>query len=166
MGVERRVSFQTEEEYHKLLRQKSYHYFTNPTFSKKALYFLVASYVAIVSFLSLAQPFLDLCDKDAPRTDLDFSNPGYDQRICVRTRSPKLLYLTPEECSFGRRIVIAGCLGGMVGWERRNADRPAGIRTMSLVSLGSCLFAICSSFAFIEGPMEWDGSRVAGKLPL
>ena len=95
--------------------------------------------------------------------DLGFENPGYDTRECYRTRTVYLLYLTPEEISFGRRIVVATVLGGVIGWERRSADRPAGIRTMSLVSLGACLFSICSAFAFLDGPMNWDGSRVAGK---
>ena len=56
-------------------------------------------------------------------------------------------------------------LGGLIGWERREADRPAGIRTMSLVSLGSCLFTINSAFAFIGGPMEWDASRISAAIP-
>jgi hypothetical protein len=62
--------------------------------------------------------------------------------------------------------VIAAFLGGLIGWERRSADRPAGIRTMSLVSLGACLFSICSAFAFIQGPMNWDGSRELNELSL
>jgi len=44
-------------------------------------------------------------------------------------------------------------------------NSPAGIRTMSLVSLGSCLFTINSSFAFLNGPMSWDASRVAAAIP-
>ena len=52
-----------------------------------------------------------------------------------------------------------------MGWERREADRPAGIRTMSLVSLGACLFSINSMFSFVDGPMEWDASRVAAAIP-
>lgn len=36
---------------------------------------------------------------------------------------------------------------------------------MSLVSLGSCLFTINSSFAFLNGPMTWDASRVAAAIP-
>ncbi len=118
--------------------------------------------------LSILQPFLfDICDEKNGGAALhkNFENPNYDQRLCTRTRAPSLLYLTPEECSFGRRIVISALLGGLIGWERRNADRPAGIRTMSLVSLGACLFSICSAFAFIEGPMNWDGSRVAAAIP-
>jgi putative Mg2+ transporter-C (MgtC) family protein len=36
---------------------------------------------------------------------------------------------------------------------------------MSLVSLGSCLFTITSTFAFLNGPMAWDASRVAAAIP-
>lgn len=53
----------------------------------------------------------------------------------------------------------------VIGWERRQADRPAGIRTMALVSLGSCLFSICSAYAFWDGPMAWDASRVSAAIP-
>jgi hypothetical protein len=139
---------------------RRYRYFTQFTWSKGFLYLLSLLYVFIVTILSILQPFfLDVCKEHAETLDLNFENPGYDQRICKRTRARALLYLTPEECGFGRRIIIAAFLGGLIGWERRNADRPAGIRTMSLVSLGACLFSICSAFAFLEGPMNWDGSR-------
>jgi putative Mg2+ transporter-C (MgtC) family protein len=61
--------------------------------------------------------------------------------------------------------VTACVFGSVIGWERRAPDRPAGIRTMSLVSLGSCLFTLCSTFAFASGPMEWDAARVAAAIP-
>ncbi len=48
---------------------------------------------------------------------------------------------------------MAVFLGSLIGYERRSGDRPAGIRTMSLVSLGSALFTINSTFAFLAGPM-------------
>jgi hypothetical protein len=141
-------------------------YFTEFTFLKACLYILCLLYVSVVSTLSILQPFLfDICKGEQESLHLDFENPKYDQRLCSRRRNIHLAYLTPEECSFGRRIVIAALLGGLIGWERRSADRPAGIRTMSLVSLGACLFSICSAFAFIEGPMNWDGSRVAAAIP-
>ena len=141
-------------------------YFTEYTLGKVILYALALLYVSVVTALSILQPlFFDICKHETAVTGLDFENPGYDQRLCTRTRAAALLYLTPEECSFGRRIVISAVFGGLIGWERRSADRPAGIRTMSLVSLGSCLFSICSAYAFIEGPMNWDGSRVAAAIP-
>ena len=87
------------------------------------------------------------------------------EKECHHRRSKWLLFLTPEECTFGRRIVFAAVFGALIGWERRQADRPAGIRTMSLVSLGSCLFSICGTFAFIDGPMGWDASRISAAVP-
>jgi len=60
---------------------------------------------------------------------------------------------------------MAVFLGSLIGYERRSGDRPAGIRTMSLVSLGSALFTINSTFAFLAGPMAWDASRVSAAIP-
>lgn len=145
------------------MRQK---FFTEFTFFKGLLYLFAIAYVSIYSTLSLFQPFFfDAC-KDIPaHANRDFENPGYDERDCYHARTKYLLFLSPEECSFARRIIIAAILGGLIGWERRSADRPAGIRTMSLVSLGACLFSITSAFAFLDGPMNWDGSRVAAAIP-
>ena len=84
---------------------------------------------------------------------------------CNRIRFWQLAGLTKLECSFARRLVMAVVLGGVIGWERREADRPAGIRTMALVSLASCLFTIGSAFAFRDGPQEWDASRISAAIP-
>ena len=142
-------------------------FFTEFTCFKGLLYLFAILYVSIYSILSLLQPFFFNACKDAAPNNVDrgFENPGYDQRDCYHARTKYLLFLSPEECSFARRIIIAAVLGGLIGWERRSADRPAGIRTMSLVSLGACLFAITSAFAFLDGPMNWDGSRVAAAIP-
>lgn len=37
--------------------------------------------------------------------------------------------------------------------------------TMALVSLGSALFTINSTFGFLNGPMSWDSSRVSAAIP-
>lgn len=141
-------------------------FFTEFTCFKGLLYLFAMMYVSIYSILSLLQPFIFNACKHAPdHEDHGFENPGYDQRDCYHARTKYLLFLSPEECSFARRIIIAAILGGLIGWERRSADRPAGIRTMSLVSLGACLFSITSAFAFLDGPMNWDGSRVAASVP-
>ncbi|MDP6107831.1 MAG: MgtC/SapB family protein, partial [Candidatus Brocadiia bacterium] len=44
--------------------------------------------------------------------------------------------------------------------ERRQADKPAGVRTMSLVALGAALFTIISIFGFDTG----DKGRVAAQI--
>lgn len=50
-----------------------------------------------------------------------------------------------------RRIVMSIIMGSIIGFERRRADRPAGIRTMAMVCLGACVFTLTSMFAFVDG---------------
>ena len=38
------------------------------------------------------------------------------------------------------RIIMAEVLGGVIGSERGRMNRPAGMRTYMLVSIGSCSF--------------------------
>jgi putative Mg2+ transporter-C (MgtC) family protein len=40
------------------------------------------------------------------------------------------------------RLVLAAFAGGLVGYERSGSKKPAGIRTLMIVSLGSALFVI------------------------
>ena len=122
-------------------------------------------YVVSVSAVVTLQPFISLPSCTDVSTSVEYANPAYVDIICRRTRFACLLFLTPDECDFGRRLVAAVVLGGCIGWERRQADRPAGIRTMALVALGSSLFTICSAYAFISGPMEWDASRISAAIP-
>jgi putative Mg2+ transporter-C (MgtC) family protein len=139
-------------------------YFTELTVTKALLYAFAAIYVISVAVVSIIQPWLSLpCDN--PGKTLEFANPAYDGTRCPHIRHAILLWMSPEECSFARRLLASVLLGGIIGWERRQADRPAGIRTMSLVSLGSCFFTINSTFAFINGPMAWDASRVSAAIP-
>merc|ERR1712216_285610 len=56
-------------------------------------------------------------------------------------------------------------LGAFIGYERRAPDRPAGVRTMSIVCVGACLFTIAGTYAFVDGPQEWDMSRISAAIP-
>jgi len=49
------------------------------------------------------------------------------------------------------RIVIAAVAGGIIGFERKKVNKPAGIRTLMLVSVGAALFTIISVHAFTDG---------------
>lgn len=40
------------------------------------------------------------------------------------------------------RLVSALAVGAIIGWERETKDKPAGLRTNMLVSLGSALFVL------------------------
>jgi len=66
-----------------------------------------------------------------------YDNPDYNSHPCHIIRIPSLFYLTLEECDLSRRMVASIIFGGFIGYERRASDRPAGIRTMALVALGS-----------------------------
>lgn len=63
------------------------------------------------------------------------------------------------------RLVLAGLLGGLVGFERERHNRPAGLRTHILVCLGSALVMIVSvaGFSGALGP-QGDQARVAAQV--
>jgi putative Mg2+ transporter-C (MgtC) family protein len=59
------------------------------------------------------------------------------------------------------RLVIAVLLGGIIGYERERAAKPAGVRTHGMVSLGAALFAVISLYGFGE---RGDPARVAAQI--
>ena len=58
------------------------------------------------------------------------------------------------------RLVAAGTLGAIIGYERDLRGKVAGVRTHLLVALGACLFRIISPYGF-EGADRFDAARVA-----
>lgn len=46
------------------------------------------------------------------------------------------------------RLLLAGILGGVIGYERQHTNRPAGFRTHILVCIGSALVMVTSEFIF------------------
>ncbi|CAJ1949326.1 unnamed protein product [Cylindrotheca closterium] len=143
---------------------KTRSYFSELTWFKVALYTIAVVYFTLGNIVAFAEPFLDTpCEE--PKPELDFPNVAYAGHLCRHVRYKVLLGLNREECIWARRLFVAVMLGALIGWERRQGDRPAGIRTMSMVSLGSCLFTINSTYAFLDGPMTWDSSRVSAAIP-
>src|SRR5436305_7081436 len=51
------------------------------------------------------------------------------------------------------RLAVAALLGGAIGLERELRERGAGLRTHTVVCVGSALFTLVSAYAFV-------GSRV------
>lgn len=45
------------------------------------------------------------------------------------------------------RIILAAVAGGVIGWNRHLAGKPAGLRTHMLVSTGTALFAVIALVA-------------------
>jgi hypothetical protein len=141
-------------------------YFTEFSAIKGLLYGLVLLFYLSLSVVAIIEPWLSPSEcYEAVDTTLKFENVMYIYNPCLHTRVRYLLWLTPKECEFCRRLIASVLCGAVIGWERREADRPAGIRTMALVSLGSALFTIDSAYAFLQGPMAWDASRIAAAIP-
>ena len=55
------------------------------------------------------------------------------------------------------RVVVAALLGGIIGWEREQKGRAAGLKTHILVAVGSALFVLAPYLAGIDGG---DNTRV------
>ena len=77
----------------------------------------------------------------------------------------------PSEGELALRILLATVLGLIVGIEREIRDRPAGMRTHAMVSLGACLFAVISAYGFGEfettrsqSNIQVDVTRVASNI--
>ena len=63
---------------------------------------------------------------------------------------------TPE-FQMGLRIISAGALAFILGFEREITNKYAGLRTHILVSLGACIFTLISIYGF---PTFADGDNV------
>ncbi|HEX6548869.1 MAG TPA: MgtC/SapB family protein [Candidatus Dormibacteraeota bacterium] len=57
------------------------------------------------------------------------------------------------------RLLVAILLGAVIGFEREFTRHPAGLRTMSAVCLGSCLFTVAGTL-----PLHTDPTRVAAQV--
>lgn len=95
-----------------------------------------------------------------------YTNPDYNYHPCYKYRTPHLLYLHLQEVEFAQRMLFSLLLGGIIGFERRASERPAGIRTMCMVCLGSCFFSMTSQLAFRSSTMGWDAARVVSLFHL
>ena len=67
---------------------------------------------------------------------------------------------TKAEIDICIRLVVASLGGAAVGLERSSSDRPAGVRTMALVSLGAAAFTICSMYGFLSVASDAMGTKV------
>lgn len=73
-----------------------------------------------------------------------------------------------NELHISLRLLLAVLLGGLVGFEREHSNHAAGLRTHSMVSLGSCLFMLLSIYGFSDFVNEYnvrvDPARLAAAV--
>lgn len=65
------------------------------------------------------------------------------------------------------RLLMASFIGGLVGIEREASNRPAGLRTHVLVTVGSALIMLVSKYGFLdvmELGLESDPARLAAQV--
>lgn len=72
----------------------------------------------------------------------------------------------PEEIVEVLRLISSAFLGGVIGLERQQRHKSAGLRTHILVSLGSCLVMIISYkiYAGVQGLTNADPARLAAQV--
>ncbi|KAL3791273.1 LOW QUALITY PROTEIN: hypothetical protein HJC23_000890, partial [Cyclotella cryptica] len=129
-------------------------------------YTCLAVYTVTILFgRSFLPPQNDWCPYTTDTNVAKYGNPDYNHHPCQTYRTPHLLYLHLQEVEFAQRILCSLLLGGVIGFERRASERPAGIRTMSMVCLGSCFFSMTSQLALKSSTMGWDAARVAAAVP-
>lgn len=61
------------------------------------------------------------------------------------------------------RILFAGLLGAAIGFERKNRNKLAGVRTHAIVALGAALMMVVSKYGFSDVD-KFDASRVASQI--
>ncbi len=67
------------------------------------------------------------------------------------------------------RIIVAGICGIVIGYERKNRAKEAGLRTHCIVACASALMMILSKYGFtdlvdFDGINRADGSRIASQV--
>lgn len=63
------------------------------------------------------------------------------------------------------KLLLSAFLGGLIGLEREMHEKPAGVRTQALISLGSALFMIISiHMAQSFGAKAADPGRIAAQV--
>jgi putative Mg2+ transporter-C (MgtC) family protein len=66
----------------------------------------------------------------------------------------------PQHVELVLRLLLAAILGSVIGAQREWWGRPAGLRTLGLISLGAALFAVVSKYGFPGGDPSFIAAGV------
>lgn len=77
-------------------------------------------------------------------------------------------YIVWKQLEFILRIMLAGLCGAIIGYERKNRNKEAGIRTHLIVAMGAALIMIVSKYGFNDilghTGIALDPSRIAAQI--
>ena len=62
------------------------------------------------------------------------------------------------------RLLLAVCFGGLIGLDREKNHSAAGLRTIAIVCLGSCLVIIVNEYLRIKSDHTIDPARIAAQI--
>ena len=54
----------------------------------------------------------------------------------------------PQQVEMLLRLLLAGGLGALIGYQRERSHKPAGLRTHSLICVGAAMFTVAGELAF------------------
>ena len=143
---------------------EGYYFSADAGIFTRLAYIFLAVFTVVLSIVSILAPVITPECPTAKASTTKHPNPDYVVDDCKFVRYPILFGLSMFEADCCVRILASILCGSVIGFERRRPDRPAGVRTMALVCLGSCVFTVDSMWAFIDGPMAWDASRVSAAI--
>ena len=81
-----------------------------------------------------------------------------------------MIFLGTEQFYYILRIIAAGACGILIGLERKNRSKEAGVRTHCMVACASALMMIITKYGFAdmqigaEGVRGADGARIAAQV--
>jgi len=62
------------------------------------------------------------------------------------------------------QLFLAAILGGVIGIERLRIHKATGVRTLALISMGSCLFTILSWQGLLHSGLDFEPTRIAAQI--
>lgn len=80
-----------------------------------------------------------------------------------RIREGEKKRMNEQNFEFLMRLLLAAVCGACIGYERKNKNKGAGVRTHSILALGSALMMIISKYGFMDSA-SFDASRVAASV--
>lgn len=73
-------------------------------------------------------------------------------------------FINSEQLWYILRMFVAALCGSLIGLERKNRSKEAGVRTHCVVACASALMMIISKYGFSDIAAKADGARIAAQV--